>query len=240
MATLGILGGIGPASTIDYYRGVIAEWRERTRDGSAPSVLINSIDVNRMLALVGANELEELARWLLFEIGRLAEGGADFGLLAANTPHIVFDDLARQAPIPLISIVEATCDAIEHAHLHRPALFGTRFTMAGSFYRDVFARRGVGLVVPGEGEQAFIHDKYTRELLKDVFLDGTREQLLAIVDAMKEREGIDAVILGGTELPLLLRAREHHGVQLLDTTRIHVQAAVSRLVTSRAAASPSA
>ena len=111
MKTLGIVGGIAPGSTVDYYRLLITSYRERRRDGTYPSILINSIDLTRMLDLIGGSRLAELTDRLAREFKRLARAGADFGLLASNTPHIVFEELARQVPIPLLSIVEAASDS---------------------------------------------------------------------------------------------------------------------------------
>lgn len=131
MKTIGIIGGIGPESTIVYYRSIVAAYREQKRDGSYPSILINSIDLTKMLGLIGANQLSEVAEYLANEVGKIAWTGADFGLLAANTPHIVFDEIQRRSPIPLISIVEATCMEAMRLGLKRIGLFGIRFTMQG-------------------------------------------------------------------------------------------------------------
>lgn len=109
MKTLGVIGGIGPESTIEYYRSLIAVYREQKPDGSYPSIILNSIDLNKLMALIAANELTETIEYLGEEIEKLARAGAGCGLVAANTPHIVFDELCRQSSIPLISIVEATC-----------------------------------------------------------------------------------------------------------------------------------
>src|SRR5215470_1114706 len=109
--TIGMIGGIGPESTIDYYRLLLDAYRQRVPDGSAPSIIINSIDVNKALAMLDAGELQKLIDYLAPEIERLARAGADFAFLSANTPHIVFDELQRRSPIPLVSIVEATCTA---------------------------------------------------------------------------------------------------------------------------------
>src|ERR1043166_1161628 len=109
MKTLGIIGGIGPESTIEYYRRINALYRERVHDGSAPSILINSIEMQKLVRWVEANELGEMAEYLVAEVGKLARGGATFALLSANTPHLVFDSVAKQSSIPLISIVRATC-----------------------------------------------------------------------------------------------------------------------------------
>src|SRR5882724_2199638 len=229
MKTVGIIGGIGPESTIEYYRLIIAAYREQRSDESNPSIIINSVDVDRLLRWMGANELNAVTEYLAAEIDRLARAGADFGALAANTPHIVFDELSRRSAIPLISIVNATCDETQSRGLKRVALLGTRFTMQGRFYPDVFSQAGITLVVPRADEQAYIHEKYTGELLRNVFLPETRDRLLAIVDRMKDSDNVEAVILGGTELPLILRDPEHNGVPFLDTTRIHVNRIVAEL-----------
>jgi aspartate racemase len=227
MNRLGIIGGIGPESTVVYYRALVAAGRERLA-GAAPPILINSIDVAKVLRLAEDDPVPGLRDYLLSEIAVLAHARASIGLIAANTPHIVFDEVRQQSPIELVSIVEAARDAAQERGLARLAVFGTRFTMQGRFYRDVFLPSGIELVDPAPDEQSFIHDKYVGELLKNTFLPTTREQLQRIVQAMKDRDGIDGVILAGTELPLLLTGDCACGLPLLDTTRIHVAAAVKR------------
>ncbi len=161
---------------------------------------------------------------------KLARAGVDFGVIAAGTPHIVFDQVRERSPLPLISIVEATCDAAARMNLKKIALFGTRFTMQGRFYKDVFARAGITLVMPEPDEQTYIHDKYMNDLVHGIVLPETRERLLAILDKMRERDGVGGLILGGTELSLILRDAEHNGVPILDTTKIHVERIVARLL----------
>ena len=145
-------------------------------------------------------------------------------------PQQMLEEVSRRSRIPLISIVEAACDAAQAMQRKRLALFGTRFTMQGRFYPEVFARAGIELVVPEPSEQDFIHEKYMGELLLGVFRDETRAGLLAIVDQLRERDGIDGLLLGGTELPLILRQDSHHGIPFLDTTKIHVERAVDELL----------
>jgi aspartate racemase len=229
MKTLGMIGGVGPESTIDYYKNIIALYRERQRDGSYPQFVINSIDLKKGIDFMNANDLAAMAEFLLKAIEKLPRAGADFGIIAANTPHIVFDQVAPKSPIPLISIVEATCAYAKARRLKRLALFGTRYTMRANFYPKVFAREGIELVVPESKDQDYIHEKYFAELVPGNFLPETRAGLLAIVDRMKDKIDIDGVILAGTELPLLLRGESHNGVSLLDTGKIHCQAAVDEM-----------
>jgi aspartate racemase len=227
---IGIIGGIGPESTIDYYRLFVSIYRERRPEGGYPPLLINSIDLARALKLVSSNDLAGLAAYLLEEIHRLARAGATHGLLSSNTPHIVFDEIAGASPIPLISIVETVCRAAVERKLKRVGLFGTRFTMQGGFYQKVFAREGIEVAIPGPGDQKFIHDTYLNELVNGIVRPETRERYIAIARGMKSGQGIEALILGGTELPLLLRGAIDIGVMLLDTAHLHVERAVAELL----------
>jgi aspartate racemase len=230
MKTLGIIGGIGPESTIEYYRFILDGYRARVSDGSAPHLVIDSLDVNRGLAMLDADDLAGLTDYLSASIERLARAGAEIGLMAANTPHLVFDQLARRAPIPMLSIVEATCAAAGKLGLKRLGLLGTGFTMRARFYPDTFARAGLELVVPNETERAIIHHKYVNELLKNQFLPESRAAIIAILERMRKEDGVEAIILAGTELPLLLRGANPEGLPFLDTTLIHVAAAIDAII----------
>ena len=230
MKTLGIIGGLGPESTVDYYQRIIALYRERTGDGGYPEFIIKSVNLRKGLDFMDANDLTGMADYLLEGIGNLARAGADFGLISANTPHIVFDDIASKSPIPLISIVEATCAAAKTRKLRRLALFGTRYTMQSNFYPKVFSREEIEVFVPEPNDQDYIHDKYMNELVPGEFLPETRGGLLTIVDRMKAKSDIDGVILAGTELPLILSDAGHNGIPFLNTTKIHVEAAVTEML----------
>jgi aspartate racemase len=229
MKTLGIVGGVGPESSIEYYRTIIALYRARVRDRSYPQLILNSIDLGKEIDLVERNDRRGLADFLVIEVEKLAKAGAEFGLIASNTPHIVFDEVQSRSPLPLVSIVETACAATKAQALNRPALFGTRFTMQGDFYPKVFSREGIELIIPDPEDQDYIHDKYMNELVEGKFLPETRSRLLGIVDKLRAARNIDAVILAGTELPLVLRDRAHNGVPILDTMRIHVEAAVAEM-----------
>ena len=228
--TLGIIGGIAPASTIEYYRMLIATYQQRRPDGSNPPVIINSIDMQTMLRLIAADALDEVTTYLSAEIDTLARAGADVALLASNTPHVVFDPLQRRSRIPLISIVEATFDVAKALNLTRVGLLGTRFTMQSASYPSVFTRRGITVLVPDAADQEYVHGKYMSELVRGEYLPETRAGLLAVVDRLRSQHGIDGVILGGTELPLILRDVEDLGIPFLDTGRIHVEAALEQML----------
>jgi aspartate racemase len=246
MKTLGMIGGVGPESTVDYYKNIIATFRERQPNGHYPQFVINSIDLQKGIDFLEANDLPGMTEFLLREIGKLPRAGAEFGIIAANTPHIVFDEVAARSAIPLISIVEAACAYAKVRNFKRLALFGTRYTMKADFYQKVFRREGIELIVPETKDQDYIHEKYFAELVPGNFLPETRAGLLAIVDRMKSKigppssaatsarsysaaVGIEGVVLAGTELALILRGESHNGVALLDTGKIHCQAAVDAM-----------
>jgi aspartate racemase len=223
----GLVGGLGPESTIDYYRRTIEAWQQ-FEPGSAPSIVIDSLDVQVALRLV-ASDRAALIDYLLASLHRLAGARVDFAVLTANTPHIVFDELAARAPIPLLSIVETCADETRRLGLKRPALLGTRFTMEGEFYSAVFARHGITVVRPDDAERALVHERYVGELIPGKFTDATRAEIVGLIETMARRDKIDSVILGGTELPLLLRDATVAGLPALDTTALHVEAIVARL-----------
>ena len=226
MATVGIVGGLGPESTIDYYRRIIELWQRD--DPSSPSIVIDSLDVQRALRLVGSDR-QAFAEYLLQSLRRLAGAGVDFIAMTANTPHLVFDELSELSVIPLLSIVEVCAEEAQRRGLKRLALLGTRLTMEASFYPEVFARHGIEVVAPNADDRAWVHDRYVNELLKGEFLNSTREEFNALVARLRDDMQIDGIVLGGTELPLLLSATEFDGIPLLDTTALHVAAIVKRL-----------
>jgi aspartate racemase len=227
MTTVGLVGGLGPESTIDYYRRILDAW-EREAPGTAPSIVIDSLDVQRALRLVNT-DLAALTGYLLASLRRLAAAGADFIALTANTPHIVFDELSARSSAPLLSIVEVCADEAGRRGLRRLALLGTRFTMEAPFYPAVCARHGIEVVTPDAAERAWLHERYVGELLKGAFRDDTRAGVIALVRRLRESAHVDGVIFGGTELPLLLRVDTVAELPALDTTALHVAAIVTRL-----------
>ena len=176
MKTVGIIGGIAPESTIEYYRKIVASYLKREATGNYPQIIINSIDMSKMLTLIGNDEFEAVSHYLASEVKKLENAGAEFAVIASNTPHIVFNRVRALSQLPLISIVEVTGQKIADAGLEKVALFGTRFTMQGEFYTEVLSRNGI------EADQQFIHDKYMGELVKGIITDQTRTGLIGVIE----------------------------------------------------------
>lgn len=230
MRTSGMIGGLGPESTVDYYRSIIARFRARKPDGGYPHLIVNSLDVEKGIAMLDAGRLDELADYLAAGVESLARAGADFAFIAANTPHLVFDEVQRRSAIPLLSIVRAASDHAQMLGLKKVGLLGTRFTMRASFYPEEFQRAGIAVARPTESEQEFIHRKYIDELLNNQFLPETRTEIARIARRMKAEDRVEALVLAGTELPLLLRDSGTTEIEFLDTAVIHVEAIVDKLL----------
>jgi aspartate racemase len=227
MSMVGLVGGLGPETTIDYYRRILAAW-QAADPTSAPPMIIDSIDVQKVFRLV-ASDRTALADYLSASVERLARGGAEFAAITANMPHLVFDEVSARSPIPLISIIATCADEARRRGLRRVALLGTRFTMDASMYPDGLRRHDIDVVIPNEDERAFIHHHYVGEMIKGVFRDDVRERVVSIVDRLRKAERVDGVVLGGTELTLLLPFDEIAGVSALNTTAIHVDAIMTQL-----------
>jgi aspartate racemase len=230
MRVLGIVGGTGPESTIDYYRSITASWQRRNPDGSYPRVIINSVEAGRIFRLLDERDFSALAADLGEAVRQLAAAGATAALLAANATHLAFDEIEAASPIPLIHIVDAARDVAKAHGRSRLGIFGTRFVMQAPMYPERFAARGMAVVAPKVDEMEYIHETYFGELVRGVFLDQTREGLVEIIATMRNRDGIDGLILGGTELALILTEASYAGVPILNTTKAHVEAAVDWLL----------
>lgn len=228
MATLGIVGGLGPESTVEYYRLFLEGYRAR-RAGEYPAVALYSVSMTRMLGLQEAERHTELVKLLLEAVEAVHRAGATLAVIASNTPHRYFEELDARSPVPLLSIVAATCTRASALGLRRLGLLGTGFTMAADFYPRVFSQAGLEVRVPPEDEQAYVHEKIFSELEEGRVVPETRRRFLRIVGRMKDEQAIDGLILGCTELPLMF-PHDELGLPFLNTSRIHVEAALERLL----------
>ena len=227
---LGIVGGTGPESTIDYYRSLVATWRRRRPDGSYPRVIINSIEAGRIFRYLAEADFGAVGRDLGPAIAALAAAGCERALLASNASHLAFDQIDPPPSIPLIHIVDAAREAATRAGHRRLALLGTRFVMESNLYPARFRSAGLEVVVPAPDEQDLVHGIYFDELVAGIVRDESRDALTAVVETMRERDSIDGVILGGTELALILTDPTCAGVPVLNTAQIQVDAAVEWLL----------
>jgi aspartate racemase len=226
MKKIGIIGGLGPEATIDYYKELINSFKDESGDLNYPEIIIYSVNMSEFLTLMKAGEYDKVTDYLLEKINGLKLAGAEFAVLSANTPHLLFDRIKEKSEIPLISIVEATRDECMKRGLKQPGLFGTGFTMEASFFPDVFRAQGIEIIMPGKDDKELINYKLFSEIELGIFKDETRDLLVGIIVKMVQEQQIDSIILGCTEFPLILDQLTYGGVPVLNTTKIHVDSIV--------------
>ncbi|MDP2338209.1 MAG: amino acid racemase [Bacteroidota bacterium] len=221
--TIGMIGGIAPASTVDYYQRIISRFQERTGQREYPSIIINSINMTHMVNLISNDQMDELIDFLSEEIFVLEKAGAKVIFLASNTPHIVFESLVQRVKTKMVSIVDSTISYAQSKGYTRLGLFGTISTMEGDFFQDGFEAAGMEIITPMPAERKYIHKIYMEELARGRYLPETKSRLLSIAKRMYVEGQIDSLILGGTELPLILKASDMEDIELLNTSKIHVE-----------------
>jgi aspartate racemase len=221
--TIGMIGGIAPASTIDYYQRIISRFQERTGLREYPSIIINSINMTHMMNLIINEQVDELVDFLSEEIFVLEKAGAKVIFMASNTPHLVYDALAKRVKTKMVSIVDSTVAYAQTKGYSRLGLFGTIPTMEGDFFQEGFEASGMEIITPMPDERKYIHKIYMEELVRGRFLPESKNRLLSIANRMYNEGQIDSLILGGTELPLLLKSSDMEDIELLNTTKIHVE-----------------
>lgn len=228
MNRIGLIEGIGPESTIECYRLIIKKFQEKLNTKDHPELLILSVNMEEMIGYAFNNKIEELIDFLSRRIFMLEKSEVDYIALASNTPHIVFDDLANRTK--MISIVEETCKAIKNKQIKKIALFGTKSTMNHGFYQLVAKKYGIEIITPSKEKQNYIHDKYINELVQNKIIPKTKKDFIDIARELRKENGIEGLILGGTELCLTLSQSDFKTLTIFDTTEIHVESIVNAMI----------
>jgi aspartate racemase len=222
---IGILGGISHESTLVYYQKLMAAYYARCHDAYYPEIVIYSLDFQRFTDMEDQGKTDEYVDYIVDGLTRLEAAGAEIALMAANSPHAVYEKVAGRNRLPLVSIVDVTAKAAAAAGARRLLLLGIKFTMQAGFYQRECARYGIEVVTPDEGDQDVLNRLIFAELALGHFGDGQRRVLLDVIDRSAQRMGFDGVILGCTELPILLQP-QHTRYILYDTLALHVQAMI--------------
>jgi len=233
MNKLGLIGGIGPESTIAYYREIEYGVQQKLGRNFFPHLSIESLSVFEVLGFCGRGDYDGLTEYVLSGIRNLSAAGAEFAALTGITPHIVFDELSRRSPIPLISMVDAARDYANAQGYGRVCLLGTLPTMNGTFFQKSFAARGIEAITPSEEEKGYIGEKIETELELGKVVPYTQRRFQQIAERMIREEKVQAVVLGCTELPLIFG-----GIQLsvpyIDVMRVHIDALIDLIVADKA------
>ncbi len=225
MKTIGMIGGMSWESTLEYYRIVNQEVKARLGGLHSAKCLLYSVDFEEIEALQRQDEWPEAAEVLSRAAQGLEKGGADFILICTNTMHKVAEEVEQSVSIPLLNIADATAEKIIAAGMQKIALLGTRFTMEEDFYKGRLVNAfGLEVLVPNNAEMDVIHRVIYQELCLGKIDNNSRQKYLDVIDRLVG-EGAEGVILGCTEIGLLVR-QEDTAIPLFDTTEIHARAAV--------------
>jgi aspartate racemase len=224
MKTIGILGGLAPESTKTYYEHITRTYYEKYGDYNYPEILIYSVNFQKYVEWQNAGNWSAAADDMVEVINALHQAGAQFGVIATNTMHKVFDDVQARSPMPLISIMDATADKIGQATMKKVGLIGTIFTMQESFYQDALAKRNIEVIVPHKEDQEYVNRVIYNELTLGEIEPESKTRFIDIVKILNS-EGAEGVILGCTEIPMLI-TEDDCRVPLFNTTLIHAEKAL--------------
>jgi len=222
---IGILGGLSPESTTIYYNHITREYARRYGDYNYPEIIICSVNFQEFVDWQNLDRWDLAANKMISVFKILEKAGADFGLIATNTMHIVFDQVQSEISIPLLSIIESTAEAINKDEIQAVGLLGTIFTMSKDFYRLGLEKRGITTLVPDKEDQEFINKVIYEELTKGIIKPESKAGYLKIINGLRDR-GAQGIVLGCTEIPLLVK-KEDCSIRLYDTTRIHAEKALN-------------
>jgi len=228
---IGILGGMSPESTTIYYEYITRTYRERFGDHGYPEILILSVSFQEFMDWMREDRWDLITEKIVEGLTHLHKGGADFGLIATNTMHAVFDEVEKRSPMPLISIVDATAEEVRKERLQVVGLLGSTFTMGGDFYKKKLLSYSIDTIVPGKKDQEYVNRVIFEELVNGQILQRSRKGFIRIIEDLKDR-GVQGVILGCTEIPLLVR-EEDVDVKLFDTTVIHAEKALNYAISGK-------
>lgn len=218
---IGIVGGLGPASTIEYYRDIIENYRKRFGDDCYPEIVIESVNMQDMISCIKAGEYHILAEKLLRSISNLEKAGADAAAIASNSPHIAWDLINNKTNIPVLSILDATCAYILKHRFQKVLIFATEFTMRNGMYGKALTDRGIDWVLPDEADIETLGKIIYPNLENGIVIAEDKKRMVAIAEKYIQQQQCDALLLGCTEIPLMIKENDV-SVPVINTTKIHI------------------
>ena len=233
MKTIGMLGGMSWESTLEYYRYMNQAIKEKLGDSHSVQCLLYSFDFHQMKILQHEGKWELLTQQMVDQAMNLKKAGADFIVICTNTMHLMAPDIERETGLKVLHIADAAGMAIKRLDIQTVALLGTQFTMEGTFYKDVLKNHhGIETIIPEKRDRQIVHDIIYNQLIKGDIRDDSRDEYIRIIESLAE-QGAQGVILGCTEIPLLIHQKDV-SIPVFDTTRIHSIAAVEWAIHSSA------
>lgn len=224
MKTIGLIGGITWYSTLDYYRLLNEQVNQQLGGSHSAKIILNSVDFAQIKILTEQQDWPAISLIMCDAAKIIEAAGADCLMIGANTMHNIADDVQSSIDISIIHIADAVANAIRQKGLYKVALLGTKYTMQMDFYKDRLAKQGIIVIIPDETDIEYINAAIYTEFSKGIFLTETKQQFLRIIDGLVN-QGAEGVILGCTEIPILIKQVDCH-VPVFDTAFIHAAAAV--------------
>jgi len=222
MKHIGIVGGLSPESTMEYYKLICEEYNKRTGGWNFPQITIRSLNLQEIADLFMADRWDDMADVIVSAISDLQRAGADFAAIATNTPHNAYERIRDHSPLEVLSIMDATAQEIRKEGIAKIALLGTKQTMEYGFFQRTFASYGIEAITPAEKDREYVNNVIWNELVHGKITDESREGYKRVIDRLVQR-GAKGIILGCTEIPLLIKPSDSP-VKTYDTTTIHARA----------------
>ncbi len=222
MSKIGLIGGIGPESTVVYYQSITSGVQRKSGKPYFPNLTIESMSVFEVLEYCDREDYEGLTEYLLKGIENLHGAGCDYAAMTGITVHIVMDELQKRSPIPLVSMLDTSAEYAMEKGFKKVGLLGTLPTMNGTFFHNAFSVKGIEVVTPSEEEKQFVGKKIADELELGIIKDETREKMRSIAERMIHEDGAEAIVLGCTELPLVFQSISLD-VPYINVMEIHIE-----------------
>lgn len=229
MKKAGIVGGLGPASTVDYYMGIISRYSAKSGSDVYPEIVIDSVNMGKLLGLMAEGDFKKASEIIRLSVLNLKNAGADFAAVASNTPHLMWDRFGIDSPIPVISIVKATCDYILSKRYNKVVVFATEYTMKSGLYSDALSKIGVTPITPDKTDMKEIGDIIYPNLENGIVIEKYKKRMVEIAERYIGNHTADALLLGCTEIPLMIKEGDV-SVPTINTTQIHIDAIMKLLL----------
>jgi len=227
---IGIIGGLSPESTVSYYLHITRAYVAKFGNYTYPEIIIYSVNLENYHRWRGENKWDLIINDMVDIANKLQVAGADFGLIATNTMHRVFDQVQQQIALPLLNLIDVTAKDVKQKNIKKIGLLGTKYTMSEDFYRLGLEKNNLSVLVPSPEDQEVIHRIIVEELVRGDILESSKTEYLNIINKLKQK-GAEGVILGCTEIPLLIKQHDCD-IPVIDTATIHAEAALCRAIKS--------
>ena len=222
MKKIGLVGGIGPASTMEYYLGIIEKCHKEQGRDRYPEIVIDSVNMSLHDSALAEKDYERLGDYLVASLNNLKAAGAEIAAITANAEHIVWNEVSHRFPLPVLSIVDATISEIKRKGFKKVLVIGTTFVLQSGLYESLLKKSGITAIIPADEDVLLIGNIIYPNLENGIIIPEDRQKLIGLIEKYVLQEKADSLILGCTELPLVIKSGDV-SVPVLNTTELHVE-----------------